>query len=411
MSEELRANNIANDDITIESITEDCSLMDMFNKKVGYDGDCQNDCQNEHRDMQSDFQSDMQNDCQNNMQSDFQSANPRKKYEEKYGKIDLENMDIEKIYQRISSDKKKRETSFSNTVPENYYAVSDSSGLIGVFSTLMDVCLVFDRFKTIKFIVQKFDVVKDKPTKEVWVVLYKNVNAVAYLSNDRDAALKIQEDYGRVGFTYDDDIDNWKISINSIIKLEEDRLDMFNRINDLYANMSDEELAKFQMVNQQKLTEMSKPITDGPLSRLLRQMEKITIMDCINIIDNDSVNQNDEPKEACAEALEEKSDSAKEVGQDDVQDVVPNVDQNPDESARANLETTEAKENEQNVEQTVEQNVEQNPEEYKAKEDEMNPEQNSNEVTEAKEDDEPNPEQNPEEDKAKEAMEKTEYNI
>ena len=218
--------------------------------------------------------------------------------------------------------------------------VSDACGFVGAFHDIVEAKLkVFDKFKLVPFLVQRFPLVCTAPSAEppsaeqpsaeptsaeptsaeppaaeqpsesssdpptvnltamsavssseitVWVVPYRDTNAVAYVSNSRSHAIRVQQSLQNVGLTYPDSIDYWQQPLGMVVLAAGERLASITRAHQMYASeaMREEEKRKDEAAE-----ELIKRVVDGvdesPLDRLIRENERITIFDCVvDIIDN-----------------------------------------------------------------------------------------------------------------------------
>ena len=108
---------------------------------------------------------------------------------------------------------------------EYFYAISDIQGLIGVFTSKNAIFNISNEYNSINFLVQRFKVFPGS-IDFVWSVLYKTSDAVAYVSNNKEDAIRAQTMLNKVSLCYDDNIDYWKIPINSIHEDKKKRLDV-----------------------------------------------------------------------------------------------------------------------------------------------------------------------------------------
>jgi hypothetical protein len=115
------------------------------------------------------------------------------------------------------------------------FVVSDGVGFVGAFSSEARARAVLEQFAPIPFVVQTFPVAPGSPRDSVWVVLYRDIDAVAFVSNDRDAADRVHREYGRVGLTYDDPIDFWEQPFDAVSPPAAERLSIQKRAHDMYS--------------------------------------------------------------------------------------------------------------------------------------------------------------------------------
>lgn len=101
------------------------------------------------------------------------------------------------------------------------YCVSYSNGAVGIFSSLDKVKeLVFDKYPSITFIVQVFKC-STEPTplddKNIaWVVMYKDTEAFAYVSDNKNEAVKAIGIFDKIGKAYEEIIEYWEQEVDVI---------------------------------------------------------------------------------------------------------------------------------------------------------------------------------------------------
>ena len=164
------------------------------------------------------------------------------------------------------------------------YSISDNVGYVGSFYSISDIEDVIKKYPLMKFIVYCFKTTKPTTvdlSTTVWIILYHTTDAVAYVTNCREDAVKVQQTYLKVGLTYEDDVDYWKQPIGLSPSAVE-RLELLHTIRD--KDLIEIELNKML----EKLNVSTQFIPDGPIEKMikeneqqLRENEKITIMDCI----------------------------------------------------------------------------------------------------------------------------------
>ena len=166
--------------------------------------------------------------------------------------------------------------------PEQYCVVSDNMGFVGAFYTAESVAAMTTKHHSIPFLIQRYRVAPG-PVATVWVVLYRDLDAVAFVTNDRAEAEKVQEMYGRIGLAYSDSIDYWEHRADTVNKAAEERLNSLSRAHAMYlgGGASAEELREAELKDYERIVKMSKPIPNGPIEQLLRENERITIFDCV----------------------------------------------------------------------------------------------------------------------------------
>ena len=131
-----------------------------------------------------------------------------------------------------------------------------------------------------KFIVYCFNTAQPKCKDDlltVWVILYKDLDAVAFVTNNKNIALKVQTVYAKIGLTYDDDIDYWKQPIG-LSPAAKNRLDMIHSAQ--ARELFDEEYNK--LLKKMNFSGLNAESTeDGTDMSAIDFDEKITIFDCV----------------------------------------------------------------------------------------------------------------------------------
>lgn len=88
------------------------------------------------------------------------------------------------------------------------YCVSYSNGAVGVFSSLEKVKeLIFDRYKSITFIVQVFKQSENIQLVDnrhmAWIIMYSNSETYAYVSDNKDEVTRAQVIFDKIGKIYE----------------------------------------------------------------------------------------------------------------------------------------------------------------------------------------------------------------
>jgi hypothetical protein len=161
------------------------------------------------------------------------------------------------------------------------YVLSDGHGFVGAFLSASGAESVVRENPLIPFIVQKFPT-QPGPVSTVWVVLYRDIDAVAFVSNSRDEAVRVQDVYGKVGLTYPDSIDHWEHPVGIVAAPAAERMKTLGRVHAMYAGPAEADaLRQREEDDLKKLDRLMNPIPDGPIARLLQENELVTILDCV----------------------------------------------------------------------------------------------------------------------------------
>jgi hypothetical protein len=162
--------------------------------------------------------------------------------------------------------------------PTHYYVLSDSQGYVGTFYSAKAAKEIVQKYSPVPFIIQQFGVASG-PVATVWVVLYRDIDSVAFVSNSRAEAERVQGIYNKVGLAYPDSIDYWEHSANRCTRSALDRLETLREVHNTV--FDPEEMRIRQEENERRLERLERQRDDGPLARMIRENEPITIYDCV----------------------------------------------------------------------------------------------------------------------------------
>jgi hypothetical protein len=162
--------------------------------------------------------------------------------------------------------------------PTHYYVLSDSQGYVGTFYSAKAAKDIVQKYSPIPFIIQQFGVASG-PVATVWIVLYRDIDSVAFVSNSRAEAERVQGVYNTVGLAYPDSIDYWEHSANRCTRSALDRLETLREVHSTV--FDPEEMRIRQEENERRLEQLERQRDDGPLARMIRENEPITIYDCV----------------------------------------------------------------------------------------------------------------------------------
>ena len=165
--------------------------------------------------------------------------------------------------------------------PTHYHVLSDNCGFVGAFYSADDVNTILSKYTLIPFLIQRFEVAPG-PVATIWVVLYRDLDSVAFVSNSRAEAEHIQGLYNRIGLAYIDSIDYWEHPANKISKAAADRLKTLSEAHNTFAEPDAlEQMQARADKDSQYLEQLLKMRENGPIAKLLRENETITIFDCV----------------------------------------------------------------------------------------------------------------------------------
>jgi len=165
--------------------------------------------------------------------------------------------------------------------PAHYYVVSDSSGFVGAFYSEAAARAETDKYHLVPFITQRFGVAPG-PTATVWVVLYRDIDAVAFVTNSRAEAVKVQEMFASVGLAYTDPIDCWEQPANAVTEGTAARLGALSRAHTMYVGPAAlEALQEKDLATIARLVAPPGGAAESPVARAVRESERLTIFDCV----------------------------------------------------------------------------------------------------------------------------------
>jgi hypothetical protein len=164
---------------------------------------------------------------------------------------------------------------------EHFYVVCDSLGFVGAYKEANMVITLRNKYAPTPFIVHRFRLRPGVQQDEVWNVLYKANDMVAFASNDREEAKTALEAYNELGLSYEDDIDYWRQPLNKINVSAEERLNSIKKAHEMYmAGTLDQHNEEFNK-EMEKINKLLEPSKFSPIERFIKENERITIFDCV----------------------------------------------------------------------------------------------------------------------------------
>ena len=155
---------------------------------------------------------------------------------------------------------------------------------MGAFYTADGANAIVQQYSPIPFIIRRFEV-SPGPVSMIWVVLFRDIDAVAFVSNCRAEAERMQNIYIRVGLSYSDSIDYWEHPANKIPKAVFERLEALKGAHEMFNDPDAlEQLRAREEEDYERVERLTKVREDGPIAKLLRENEMITIFDCVQPI-------------------------------------------------------------------------------------------------------------------------------
>jgi hypothetical protein len=165
--------------------------------------------------------------------------------------------------------------------PEYIYAISDACGFIGAFSSVAEAKeKVLAPYSLVPFLIQRF---RRAPgdAANVWAIPYRETNATAFVSNDREVAIRAQKALLNVGLTYPDSVDYWEQPLGRPVPAACERLASAHRAHQIYAG---ETVTEEEKAREQTSEEIIKAVLEcrgDPIDRLIQENERISFLDCV----------------------------------------------------------------------------------------------------------------------------------
>ena len=162
-----------------------------------------------------------------------------------------------------------------------FYAVSDAHGLVGTFMTEFEIEEKLLRpYPIVEFLIQRFPLASGS-VDQVWAVIYLN-GVIAYVSNSRSEALRIQTAMAKIGIVFDENIDFWQHPMGKLVTAAEERLDSISQAHSMYMSGTATDASE-SAVDAEVFAKFMKKSEDGPIARLLKENKRISFLE--NIVD------------------------------------------------------------------------------------------------------------------------------
>ncbi len=165
-----------------------------------------------------------------------------------------------------------------------FFTVSDHGGYVGAFETECEVVEhVARKYLPLTFVVQRWKrhthSGNKQSEKNIWLVLFRDIDHIAFASDDKTEAERVQRAYAQINAVYDDDIGYWVQSLGTVSEPAQQRLDA--QLRAVRTALTEEEFARMEREDQERVDRLTKPIPDGPIERYLRENERISILDFV----------------------------------------------------------------------------------------------------------------------------------
>jgi hypothetical protein len=194
------------------------------------------------------------------------------------------------------------------------YVVSDASGFVVAYKSVPEVQAFMEKYSSLSFLVQRFELSPGQ-TELIWVVLYRDIDAVLYVSNNMEDAERIREMYGKVGLTYADPVTWWEQKVGEINQLTQDRLTTVNQAHVDYSMGID------NSAPTAPVSESERHIYLSPLVRFCRENETVSLMKYV--VPADEAPAADVPEPATSSAADNiavEDDAVEDTNADAIED-------------------------------------------------------------------------------------------
>lgn len=160
--------------------------------------------------------------------------------------------------------------------PPALHVVADAGGVVGVFLSAAAARAVAAANPDVPLIEHVFPLDPGAPSDVVYVVPYRDINAVAFASNSRAACAERQRALRHVALAVDDDLDYWRCEVGRVIPAAEGRL---REMRDVARLLADPEALRAAQADADAKTALLFSRDEGPLQRLARRHERVSILD------------------------------------------------------------------------------------------------------------------------------------
>lgn len=192
------------------------------------------------------------------------------------------------------------------TNEEYIYVVSDCHGFVCAYKTLSEANDFKARFFLNHFLLQRF-VLAPGQSDVVWVVLYRDIDAVLYVSNNMEDAEHVRVMYEQIGFTYADSVHWWEHRIGEINQIILDRIKTMHQAHE-----------DFILGVDNSVPPPPQKFRESPLVKLLRENKTVSLMECVIDTVADTVADTADMvagAEASADMVEETADTVEETAE------------------------------------------------------------------------------------------------
>lgn len=194
------------------------------------------------------------------------------------------------------------------------YALSDGLGFVGLFTSPALADAVQREYPLIPFIVQEFSrlqAVSEDPSvmssapptasepaataplmatepaatepaaDRAWIVLYRDIDAVAWATTSYEDAQRRKQALDRVGLSYPEPVDRWEVKLNQVMEFAKTRLDAQKRAHVMFATESVEAAIQQREADDIARFERLRGGRPGPIEQFLKENETVSVLDAV----------------------------------------------------------------------------------------------------------------------------------
>ena len=159
------------------------------------------------------------------------------------------------------------------------YVVSDELGYVTSFIEIKDANTFLEKYSYVNLIIQTFKLNPASQLEKIYVVVFKENNLVAFVSNDKEAAEHVHKTYLIIGAVHNEPIEDRLLPIGIINENDEKRLDISQKVFSGYFDGSKtlEDIAKLDIKNETFLENL----LEGKVENIEKLDKQIQLMDFV----------------------------------------------------------------------------------------------------------------------------------
>lgn len=147
------------------------------------------------------------------------------------------------------------------------WVVSDCAGFVGAFASVGAAESAVAAYATIPFAIQHFAAAPPAEGAGIWVVPYRDVDAVAFVSACEAEAERAKAALDRIGHTYPDPISCWQQPFGVVTAAALRRLDPIRKAHQLYSGpLSTDEIQAAELADLRRALEATGELEAVPFA-------------------------------------------------------------------------------------------------------------------------------------------------